>query len=74
MRDFNSLATSSLKREREKRQFVGLTIILIFYYGKKFLNQVLNFYIKLGDVVPRYGSIMISSFLGRVRITFLKQR
>ena len=72
MRDFNPLATLSLKREREKRRFVGLRIILKFYYGNKFLNQVLNFYIKLGDVVPRYVSIIISSFLGTVRTTFLE--
>ena len=68
--DCNSLGITSLKRKREERRFVDLRIILILHYGNEFLKQMLNFCFKLDDNIPRYGSIIKSSFLGTVGITF----
>ena len=52
----NSLGITSLKRNREDRQFVDLRIILILHCGNECLKQVLNFYFKLDDNVPRYDN------------------
>ena len=65
-----NLGITSLKRKREEKRFVDLKIVLILHCGNEFLKQVLNFYFKLDDNVPRYGSTIKNSFLGTVGITF----
>ena len=69
-RKVNSLVITSLKQKREERRFADLRIILMLHCGNEFLMQVLNFHFKLDDIIPRYGSIIKSSFLGTVGITF----
>ena len=38
--------------------------------GNEFLKQDLNFHFKLDDNIPRYGSTIKNSFLGKVGIVF----
>ena len=68
--DCNSLGITPLKWKTEEGWFVNLRIILILDCGNEFLKQVLNFYFKLDDIVPSYGSTIKSSFFGAVGITF----
>ena len=68
--DCNSYGITSLKRKRKERWFVDLRIILILHCSNEFLKQVLNFHFKSDDGIPRYGSTINSSFLGKVGITF----
>ena len=42
----------------------------MLHCGNEILKQILNFFFKLDDIVPRYGSTIKSSFLGTVGITF----
>ena len=70
MRDCSPLETISLKQKREERRFVDLRTILIFHCGNELFNQVLNFYFKLDDIVPKYRRIMKSFFLATIGITF----
>ena len=44
----------------------------MLHCGNEILKQILNFFFKLDDIVPRYGSTIKSSFLGTVGITFLR--
>ena len=40
--------------------------------GKEFLKRVLNSGFNLDDIVPRYGSVKKTSFLGTVGINFFE--
>ena len=42
----------------------------MLHCANEFLKKVLNFRFKLDGVVPRYGSTIKSSLLGKSRITF----
>ena len=42
---------------------------VILHCGNEFLKQVLNFFFKVGDMFPKYGSIFKSYFLVIVGIT-----
>ena len=44
----------------------------MLHCGNEILKQILNFFFKLDDIVPRYGSTIKSSFLGTVGITFFR--
>ena len=72
MSNCNYLRITSLKQEREERQFVNLRIILMLHCGNEFLEKVLNLYPKLDGIVPRYGNTIKLSFLGTVGITFFE--
>ena len=63
---------TSLQWKREERPFVDLRIILMLHCGNEILKQILNFFFKLDDIVPRYGSTIKSSYLGTVGITFFR--
>ena len=53
------------------RKTVNLRIILILYCGYEFLKQFLSFLFKLDDIIPRYGSIIKSSFSATVETNFV---
>ena len=42
----------------------------MLHCGNEFLKQVLNFYFKLDDIVPRYGNTIKNSFLEKTGMTF----
>ena len=56
--------------EKRRKTIVDLKSFHITFLVMNFSSKFLNFCFKMGDRVPRYGSIMKSYFLGTVRITF----
>ena len=61
MWECDSLGVTFLKQKKDERRFVDLRITLILHSRNKCLKQVLNF-LKLDNIVPRYGSFIRTSF------------